>query len=696
MKNINLTYFCDTNSKNNSSFATDVIYQIVTDRFFDGDNSNNPSTDYCDKNNLRKYHGGDWCGIIKMLDSNYFTDLGVSALWISSPVLNSDYIDPSNGCAAYHGYWGCDFFNTNKYFGTMDEFKALVNKAHAKGIKIIIDFAPNHTSFAIYDGEKPSTDGVLYRNGKYVSSYSKDTDMFNHVSNDWALFDTWEHTMYAPVFGLADLNHQNPTIDQYMKDAIKVWLDAGIDGIRLDAVKHMSLGWQKNLVSYIYSYKPVFIFGEWSHASTKSQPCMESFANHSGMSLLDFRYNNAIRKVLAHKSDYTMIDFHKTMVDEENDYEWINDQVTFIDCHDQSRFLSEVNGDKLDLELTLVLHMVSRGVPCIYYGTEQYMSDLEGGLGDPYNRGDMISFKRDNKAYQLISKLALLRKNNLALGYGCTKVRWLNDDVYVFERLFGNSVVFTAINRNKSKGYYLKKVKINLPDGEYFDVLAGLLGTGYLKVKDGIIDDYYLGASNAGVWQYNVSKEGKVLIGNVNPKIGKAGNIVTISGCGFKDAEGVVKFNDIESKVISWNDNMIEVCVPKGMSGKCDIKVSDWQGDCCIRHNYFDVLTNDQVSLRFKVNNAFTKFGTNVYIVGNVTELGNWDVKKGIGPLFNNTPTIGEYPTWFFDISVPADNLIEFKFVKVDHLGNVIWEEGLNHTYVTPVKNTGEVSVNWQ
>ena len=125
----------DASVNNYSSMSTDVIYQIVTDRFVDGDPSNNPTGEIYDKNNLRKYHGGDWAGITQKLNENYFTDMGVTALWISSPVQNSDYIDPSNGCAPYHGYWGRDFFKPNQYFGTMEEFEELVDTAHAKGIK---------------------------------------------------------------------------------------------------------------------------------------------------------------------------------------------------------------------------------------------------------------------------------------------------------------------------------------------------------------------------------------------------------------------------------------------------------------------------------------------------------------------------------------------------------------------------------
>lgn len=689
----------DADVGNYSSMSTDVIYQIVTDRFVDGDPSNNPTGEIYDKNNLRKYHGGDWAGITQKLNENYFTNMGVTALWISSPVQNSDYIDPSNGCAPYHGYWGRDFFTPNQYFGTMEEFEELVDTAHAKGIKVIIDFAPNHTSFAVYDGVIQPNDGVLYRDGEYVSTYSNDPNgIFNHVSDQWAEFDTWEHTVYAPLFGLADLNQQNATTDQYLKDAIKVWLDADVDGIRVDAVKHMSLGWQKNWVSDIYDYKPVFIFGEWSHSATTSEPNMENFANESGMSLLDFRYNTAIRSALANAmtSGYTMVDFHNTMMAMEQDYDFINDQVTFLDNHDQSRFMTEAGYNELTLDIAFTLQMTSRGIPCIYYGTEQYMADAAGGKSDPYNRADMTGFDQSTRAYQIISKLAPLRKTNPALAYGSTQQRWLNNDVYVFERVFGDSVVMTAINRNQSSGYQLENLMSSLPNGTYYDVLGNLLGGGNITVTNGSVSDYYLGAGQCAVWQYTADDEGTPIIGNINPKMSKPGNTVTITGRGFGDTTGSVAFGTANAQIVSWSDSMIKAIVPGGVAGEVDVVVTNANGTSSEAFAGFDVLSGAQVSVRFKVNNATTDYGTNVYIVGSVPELGSWDTTKAIGPLFNDTPTIGVYPTWFYDISVPANTQIEYKFIKIDGAGNVVWESGMNHVYTTPASNTGEVTVNWQ
>ena len=152
----------DTDVSNSASFSTDTIYQIVTDRFFDGDSSNNPTGDIFDITNPRKYHGGDWKGITQKINDGYLTGMGITAIWISSPVENITTIDPSNGSASYHGYWGRDFFKTNAYFVSISDFTELINTAHANNIKVIIDFAPNHTSTAELGDTVFPEDGRLY------------------------------------------------------------------------------------------------------------------------------------------------------------------------------------------------------------------------------------------------------------------------------------------------------------------------------------------------------------------------------------------------------------------------------------------------------------------------------------------------------------------------------------------------------
>jgi glycosidase len=680
----------DTDVANTASFSTDVIYQIVTDRFFDGNSSNNPTGDIYDKSNLKKYHGGDWAGITQKLNSNYFTNMGVTALWISSPVENITTLDPSNNSAAYHGYWARDFFRTNQFFGSLNDFKTMVNTAHAKGIKIIIDFAPNHTSTAEYGDMVFPEDGRLYRDGQLISGFKTDTqNIFNHES--WTDFSTYENSIYHSLYGLADLNQMNSTVDTYLKDAINKWLNLGVDGIRVDAVKHMPLGWQKNWLSNIYTNKPVFVFGEWYNGGTSSDPLMDNFANTSGMSVLDFRFANAVRNALGNGS-MTMKDLYNVVTATSSDYKQVNDQVTFIDNHDMSRFMTLSNNNQRAVENAYVVLLTSRGVPTIYYGSEQYAT----GSADPYNRGDMPSFNTNSTAYKVIGKLAPLRKSNPALAYGTTRERWLNDDVYIYEREFNGSVVLTAVNRNQSVSYNISGLLTNLPAGTYNDVLGGLLGGNNITVSSsGAVQNFTLGAGASAVWQYTKSQVSTPKIGNVNPLIGIAGNTVTICGRGFGTTPGSVKFGTTAATITSWNDSRITAVIPSVTPGTYNITVTTSSGLTSNQSAGFEVMTGPQVAVRFKVNNATTNYGTNVYLVGSVEELGNWNTDKAIGPMFNNTSTIGTYPTWFYDVNVPAGTTIEYKFIKKDSSGNVVWESGNNHKVVTPSSGTSTVTVDW-
>lgn len=676
----------DSDVSNSASFSTDTIYQIVTDRFFDGDPSNNPSGDIFDKNNPRKYHGGDWAGITDKIDNGYLTNMGITAIWISSPVENITTLDPSNNSAAYHGYWGRDFFRTNSFFGSMNDFTELIATAHDNDIKVIIDFAPNHTSTAEYGEMIFPEDGKLYRNGNLISGFKTDTQgIFNHES--WTDFSTWENSIYHSMYGLADLNQMNNTVDNYLKDSIDMWLDLGVDGIRVDAVKHMPMGWQSNWLSDIYEKHETFVFGEWFHGGTTNDPEMTGFANESGMGLLEFRLANAIRGACGDLS-MNMQDLYNVMVDRETSYKEINDQVTFIDNHDMSRFMTLANGNTRALENAYVLMMTSSGIPTVYYGSEQYAT----GANDPYNRGDMPAFNTASTAYQVISKLAPLRKSNAALAYGTTQQRWVNSDVLVYERTFGNSVVLTAVNRNTSQGYDITATTTSLPDGQYGDVLNNLLGGGTLTVSNGTIGSYYLGAGQAAVWQYTATSEAGPKIGNIGPLMGITGNKVTITGVGFGNIAGTVRFGAMEAQVVSWSDSMIKVLVPNVSAGYYDVEVVTASSQSVANYEQFKVLTGSQTAVRFLTRNATTSYGQNIYIVGNCVELGNWNVDKAVGPFFNATNTIASYPNWFFDISMPKGCSIEYKFIKKDSSGNVVWESGMNHTYLVPT-TTGEISV---
>ncbi|WP_353625605.1 alpha-amylase family glycosyl hydrolase [Bacillus sp. JCM 19041] len=410
-----------------------------------------------------------------------------------------------SGYTSYHGYWARDYKRTNPFYGDFSDFDRLINTAHSNGIKVIMDFTPNHSSPALETNPTYAENGAIYDDGVLLGNYSNDPlNLFHH--NGGTDFSSYEDSIYRNLYDLADYDLNNQVIDQYLKESIKLWLDKGIDGIRVDAVKHMPEGWQTSLMSDIYAHKPVFTFGEWFLGSGEVDPQNHHFANESGMSLLDFQFGQTIRDVLKDGSS-NWYDFNEMIESTEVDYDEVIDQVTFIDNHDMSRFSIEQSTNR-HTDMALAVLLTSRGVPTIYYGTEQYLT----GGNDPENRKPMNEFDRSTNSYQIIRTLASLRQSNPALGYGDTTERWLNSDVYIYERKFGNSVVLTAVN-SSDRSYTINNLNTSLPQGQYPDELQQLLAGDTITVNaNGSVNSFQLSANGVSVWQ--VTEE------NTSPLIG--------------------------------------------------------------------------------------------------------------------------------------------------------------------------------
>lgn len=676
---------------NDVNFTQDVVYQIMTDRFEDGDSGNNPTGSLFSSgcSNLVKYCGGDWEGIVDRIEDGYLTDMGITALWISQPVENVYAVVPGSGMTSYHGFWARDYKKTNPYFGSMSDFEDLISSAHSNGIKVIIDFAPNHTSPSSDVDPDYMEDGVLKDDGSFVASLNSDSGgVFNH--NGGTDFSTYEDGIYRGLFDLADYNLQNSTIDAYMKSAINLWLDKGVDGIRVDAVKHMPPGWSKVWVDSVYSHRSVFMFGEWFLGGSEVDPLNEDYANESGMSLLDFRFGNAIRAVLR-DSTADWYDFDDMIGDTDLAYNEVIDQVTFIDNHDMPRY-HYTSADTRRTDMALAVTLTSRGTPVVYYGTEQYMT----GTGDPSNRGFMTSFSKTTTGYQIIAKLAAVRQDNPALGYGDTEERWINSNIYIYEREYGDNVVLVAINRATSGSTSITGLYTSLPSGTYSDELDGLLDGNSITVNsNGSVNAFDLGAGEVAVWQ-KTSAGSTPIIGHVGPMSARSGQTLTIDGEGFGTSTGTVYFDTSSGTIVSWSDDQVKVQVPSMTPGYYDVTVKTNGNVTSDAYDQFEVLTAAQVSVRFIVNSAYTSMGQNVYLTGNIHELSFWSATSSasVGPFFNQV--VEQYPTWYYDVSVPAGQSIEYKYVKIDGSGNVTWESGNNHTYTAPSSGTGEAEVTWQ
>jgi len=691
------------NSTLASDFKREVIYQIITDRFFDGSSANNnPSQSSglydATKTNWRAYWGGDLAGIQQKI--SYLAGMGVTAIWISPPVdnLNTNIPDGSgNPTASYHGYQGRDFKRIEEHFGntsnTWTDFDNLVTAAHQNGIKIVIDFAPNHST-----QDNAGEFGALYDNGVLLGNFTNDTNgYFHHNPNiSGSGWDDRYQVQYYTLFDLADLNQEHATIDGYLKAAAQLFQQHGADGFRIDAVKHLTWGWEYSLANSIYTYGDSFLFGEWYQGNTSDPLYHDSykFANKSGISLLDFPLNTAIRNVFGSNTNFSDID--SVISQEGTNFTWKEDLVTFIDNHDMSRFLS-LNNNNNRLHEAIAFTLTSRGIPCIYYGTEQYLHNDTAGGTDPYNRPMMPAFDTNTTAYQVINKLSTLRRNNTALAYGSMAQRWINNDVYIYERKFFGNVVLVAINKNETTGYSISGLNTSLPAGSYSDQLTGTLAGLSITVNSGSggnnpVNNFTLPAHAVSVWQFTEGSASPQ-IGSIGPTSGQSGVRVTIGGKNFGTTTGTVKFGTTTATINSWSSTQIVATTPAVTNGNYNLTVTNSGGQVSNGIQY-TVLTAKLIPITFTVNNATpTQTGDYIFLTGSTVELGNWSTTwdGAVGPML--TPN---YPNWFLVASVPAGQTIQFKFIKIAANGAVTWEAGSNHQYTVPTSGTGFVNVNWQ
>lgn len=701
-----LALFPLTRVSHAQDFKKQVIYQVLTDRFVDGDTTNdNPSESagLYDPNgfsnpsaaNWQLYFGGDLVGIQQKL--SYLKGMGITAIWISPPADNINVSIPngSNPTAPYHGYSAHDLMRIEEHFGdpsnTWTAFDNLTTAAHNDGMKIIVDFAPNHSN-PISAGE----DGALYNNGAFVTNYSQDTNGYYHHNPGISDFNDRYQLQYYTLEGLADFNQENSYIDNYLKTALTQFQNHGADAFRIDAVKHVTWGWEYSMANTAFTNKPSFFFGEWFLGNTSDPLFHDSykFANKSGVSLLDFSMNTAIRDVFANNNNFSEID--STLSTEDADFTWKNDLVTFIDNQDMARFLTVDNNTNRLNEAEAFL-LTCRGIPIIYYGDEQYLHNDTNGGTDPYNRNPMTSFGTTTTGYRLIGDLAALRQSNDAIAYGSSQQKWMNNDVYIYERKFFNDVVLVAINKNDSTSYSISGLDTSLPPGTYQDYLGGLMGGFALTVNSGSggnnpTNNFMLGPHTVSVWQLTGGATAPE-VGSIGPTLGQPGMKVTIAGEGFGTSTGSVFFGVTAATIDSWTDSSVTFTVPNVSDSIYSVQLKNSSGTAA-NTVQFTVLEAKLVPVTFTVNNATpTNTGDYIFLTGNVVELGDWGTTfdTAIGPMLDPN-----YPNWFLNVSVPAGAQIQFKFVKIAADGTVTWENGSNHTYNVPTSGTGFVNVNWQ
>jgi glycosidase len=429
----------------NRSWEDDILYFAMTDRFANGDKTNDVGTD---PSNPQRLHGGDWQGIIDNLDE--IKKVGATALWIS-PVQQNDR--NFMGMDGYHGYWPNDFHKTEPAFGDMDKLKELVEKAHEKGMKVVIDLVLNHTGY----------------NHPWANDPEK-KEWFH--DNKLSFKDDMEK---GSLFGLPDLAQEKPMVEDYLIEMGKFWArETNCDGFRLDAIMHFPAEFQQKFTDAMKKERGenFFLLGE---AYTGGPERINEFQEKGKMdSVYDFPFNEVVRNVAGRNEDMSWalpkyLRFRELMKEDfigeayrvrngKSGAEQLHDLfakdsiyknprmlTTLVENHDMPRFLEAAGPRAKDkFKQALALEFCARGIPLLYYGAEDSMGLKKGDCRADKRSGD------DPEMQAYVQQLTSLRQSSVALRRGEQKELYYDKDTYAFARVHDEQTIVVASNFDKN------------------------------------------------------------------------------------------------------------------------------------------------------------------------------------------------------------------------------------------------------
>ncbi len=468
-----------------------VFYEIFVRSFYDSDGDGI----------------GDLNGIIEKLDylndgdPNTDTDLGISGIWLM-PIFPS----PS-----YHGYDVTDYYDINPDYGTLEDFSNLLDEAHARGIRVIIDLVVNHTS-----NQHP-----WFQQAKDPSSPYHDWYIWSE--NDPGYTGSWGQQVWFPVYGqyyystftsgMPDLNYNNPEVTAQMEDVVRFWLeDVGVDGFRMDAAKHLieegtvqansasTHHWWKDFRSFYKQIGPeALVVGEvWDDTSITAAYLQGDELDLS----FEFWWAGAVIEAVNSGNNLPLKNQMEASYSQIPDMQY----ATFLTNHDQDRVLDQLNGDQNRMQVASALLLTSPGVPFIYYGEEigmkgngiherirrpmQWTGDEAFSgftTGSPWQglgEGWMISNVADEMAdpdsiWVYYRNLIQIRNQHTALRVGELTLFTSTDDAIVsFLRVSDDEAVLVIVNLSDQPvdEVWLAKSDSDLAEGTY--QLVPVLGSG--------------------------------------------------------------------------------------------------------------------------------------------------------------------------------------------------------------------------
>ena len=471
--------------------SSDVLYLIMPDRFANGDSSNDIISGLLearvDRHDSFARHGGDFKGIEKHLD--YIADLGVTSIWLN-PIQENDMKEGS-----YHGYAITDYYQADRRFGNNEEFRNLVDQAHAKGMKVVMDMIFNHCGSENYlYKDMPSKDWFNFK-GNYVQTSFKTATQLDPYASDYEkkiAVDGW----FSQV--MPDFNQRNRHVATYLIQSSIWWIEyAGINGIRQDTHPYADFDMMAHWCKAVNEEYPKFnIVGEtWLGSNVLISYWQKD-------SKLTYPKNTYLPTVL----DFPLMEHMNRAFDEETTdwngglcrlYEYLSQDIvfadpmnllTFLDNHDTSRFYrSEADTKNLNrYKQALVFLLTTRGIPQIYYGTEILRAadkangdgllrcDFPGGWqNDTHNYFDAANrTPLQNEAFSYLKKLLQWRKGNEVIAKGKLKHFAPSKGIYAYERKQGDKSVVVLLNgTDREQTISLDTYREILPDTSAYNVL---------------------------------------------------------------------------------------------------------------------------------------------------------------------------------------------------------------------------------
>jgi glycosidase len=434
-----------------------IFYQIFPDRFATSARVEKPHNlePWDAPPTIHGFKGGDLLGIVEHLD--YLQDLGINALYFT-PIFQS---------TANHRYHTHDYYQVDPILGGNAAFKTLLDAAHARGIRVVIDGVFNHASRGLYqfnhtleNGKaSPYLDWFTFRDFP-VRAYDKPIN-----------YEAWWNLPALPKF-----NHQNPQVREFIFRVAEHWVRQGIDGWRLDVPAEIDDDeFWREFRRRVKAINPdAYIVGEiWQRADRWLQgdqfdavmnyqftrACLAFFIEHIDRKLIQEQSYGALHPIAADE-------FARTLKDLLNWYpeEIAYAQLNLLDSHDTARLVTLARGDTTALQLALLMLFGYPGAPMIYYGDEIALE----GRRDPDNRRAMIwdPSSRGQAMIEFTKRLTALRNKYVALRRGAMTDLCANGKSYAFARHQPDAeTVIVALNTGREPVTLDLRVNHLLPDG---------------------------------------------------------------------------------------------------------------------------------------------------------------------------------------------------------------------------------------